>query len=299
MSKFFSIFVFLLPLYLFSANNIDQGLAIIYKKGLAHINNEDIRLALDILLQEMLKNKDILIKTEFTDDLEKAINDFKDAKADLLSMSFIYYLQEYDRIFPYVKDSWILTAKKNDSFRRFFLLVNKKSNITSLAELRGKKIGLHEADSMQELYIDTLLLEKQGVQSKEFFGEKIYYPKFSRALLKLFFNKIDACIVSKNAWDIAVELNPQIKNKLKIMNQSSDIFPPDALVLTHKTSPIYATLYENFAIKLQHDSRATQVFNIYQIAESVKVNGSSLAPIISYYKHYVELRKQLGIENAK
>jgi len=296
--KFLYILIFLIHLQLISAIKYDDGLALIYKKGLVNIDNQDVRLAAELLLKEMIVKDERQIKIDFSDDIEKIILSFQEAKADILSLSFIYYLQEYNRISPHVKDAWILIARKNDTFRRFFLVVNKKSEISSLKELKNKRIGLLELDSIQELYIDGLLLEKEGMQSQEFFREKVYYPKFSRGLLKLFFNKIDACIVSEYAWDIAVELNPQIKDKLKIIDKSADIFPPVSLILTHKKSSYYTKLYENFALGLDENSRATQIFNMYQIVQSIKVSENDLIPIREYYKHYLKLKKDKS-NNAK
>ncbi len=292
MSRFIILFLFLIPLSLFSANKEHKGVVIVYKKGLANIDNKDIRLGIEILLQEMLESEDISFKAEFTDDFEKAISDFQSVKADFLSMDFVYYMQEYDSLSPYVQDTWILITRKKNTFRRFYLLVNKKSGINSLAELKNKRIGLLESDSLQELYINTLLLENQGLKSKKYFKEKIYYPKFSRALLKLFFNKIDACIVSENTWDIAVELNPQIAKSLKFIDKSPDIFPPVSITLTHKKSPYFSKLYKDFSLKLENNSHAKQIFDMYQIVESVKVSKKDLAPIFKYYKHYLELEKK-------
>jgi ABC-type phosphate/phosphonate transport system substrate-binding protein len=298
MSKFFFIFLFLLPLYLFSASSDDKGLILIYKKGLANIYNQDIRLAVEILLKEMAKNTDILFETKYTDDLEKAIYDFQDLKVNILTMNFIYYLQEYEKISPYVQDAWTLLAKKNNNFRRFFLLVNKKSKIHSLKELKNKRIALLEKDSIQELYIDTLLLENEGVESNEFFREKVYQAKFSRALLKLFFNRIDACIVSEYVWDIAVELNPQIKNRLRIIDKSPDIFPPISVTLIRKESPEYSKMYKSFASDLRKNTRTTQFLNMYQVVESIKINESNIKPILEYYKHYLRLKK-IKFKNAR
>ncbi len=273
-------------------NTTKSAIAIIYKEGLASIDNKDVRLAMNLLLQEVTAKSQYKIQTKFLDNPEKIVKEFQNAKVNLLILDFINYLKNYEKINSSVKDRWILLSKKDNTLRRFYLLVNKKSAINSLKDLQSKTIGLLKYDSMQKLFLDYSLLKDQNQTSDTFFKEKKLFLKPSRALIKLFFNKIDACIVSEYAWDTAVEINPQFKKRLKIIQKSKDIFPPVALILIHKNSPFFSKLYEKFVFTSQMNSKSKQILNMYQAVQSVNLSEKEVQPIYTYYKEYLKLKNR-------
>jgi hypothetical protein len=258
----------------------------VYKEGYPFVENEDIRLAIDLLMEEVVSGSNLSLKTRFNDDMEEVILSFQKHRSDAISMNVLYFLQEYDRINPYIGDLWSLVESKNQLLRKFYIVVNKKSEISSIEQLKGKVMGLLEFDSMQELYLDGMTLQKYQKQSKQFFSRKQYYPKSSRALLKLFFNKIDACIVSERSWNTAVEINPQLKRNLQIIDISPEIFPTITLILTHKKSSELAKLYEKFAVASRMNAKTKQVLMMYQAAESQKLNVADLKPLRDFYNQY-------------
>jgi len=295
--KYISFCILILPFSLYAEVTADthekkESIAIIYKKGLASIDNKDVRLAVDLLLKEVTAKSKYTIKTEFSNDLKKTIDDFQHSKIDILSLGFIYYLQHYDEINDFIEDRWVLLAKKNDKFRRFLLITNKKSNINSLKDLRDKSVGLVKFDSIQDLYLDTTLLQEQKEDAASFLKTKKYYLKPSRALIKLFFNQIDACIVTEYAYNTATEINPQLKKQLKIIQRSEDIFPPIVLILTHKNSSYFSKLYEKFVFTSQMNPKTKQILNMYQTVQSVGLSDEDIQPIYRYYQTYKQLKNE-------
>ncbi len=289
--------VLLFPFLLFAnaQNEIrdsKEGLAIIYKKGLASIDNKDVRLAVNLLQQEVFSKSKHKIITKFSNDLNSTIENFQHAKIDIFSLDFIYYLKNYAKINPYIGGRWILLEKKDNKFREFFLIVNKKSAINSLKDLKSKTVGLVKNDSMQELYLDTLLLENVHQSSYKYLDKIKYYTKPSRALIKLFFNQIDACIVSKYTWNTAIELNPQLEKKLKIIKRSQDIFPPVVLTVIHKKSPYFSKLYEEFVFTSQMNVKTKEILRMYQTVQSMKLTENDIDAILKYFNKYKKLKNK-------
>lgn len=287
----------LTPIILFANSMNDlkhskEGLAIIYKKGLASIDNKDVRLAVNLLQQEVFSKSKHKINTEFSNDLNHTIQEFQKSKIDIFSLDFIYYLKNYKKINPYVGGRWVLLEKKDNKFREFYLIANKKSKINSLKDLKSKTVGLVKNDSMQELYLNTLLLEDLHTSSEKYLNKIKYYTKPSRALIKLFFNQIDACIVSKYSWNTAIELNPQLKKKLKIIKHSKDIFPPVVLTLIHKNSPYFSKLYEEFVFTSQMNVKTKEILRMYQTVQSMKLGQNDIEPILQYFDKYKKLKRK-------
>ena len=109
----------------------------------------------------------------------------------------------------------------------YLLLVRKDKNITSLKDLKNKKIMMEggRQSFVGQLWIDTLLLREGLSESKVFFSLVKNAEKPSQAVLSVFFNQTDACIVTKRAFSTMVELNPQLNNELTSLISSQELLP--------------------------------------------------------------------------
>ncbi len=273
-------------------NHSKEGLAIIYKQGLASIDNKDIRLAVNLLQQEVFSKSKYNVNTQFSNDLHHTIQEFQKSNIDILSLDFVYYLKNYEQITPYVGGRWVLLEKKDNKFREFYLITNKKSKISSLKDLKDKTVALVQNDSMQELYLDTLILEELHTSSDTYLNKIKNYTKPSRLLIRLFFNQIDACIVSKYTWNTAIEINPQLKKRLQIIKHSQDIFPPVVLTLIHKNSPYFSKIYEEFVFSSQMNTKTKEILKMYQTVQTIKLTQDDIEPILKYFNNYKNLKRK-------
>jgi len=118
---------------------------------------------------------------------------------------------------------------------RYYLLVQKDSGITSVQQLRNKKINIPNGHAAGELFLDVLLLQ-QNLPVKETFFAQIKHSKESNsAVVNLFFNKADAALVTDFTFDMAKELNPQVGKKLEILSSSDPMV--NIVVAYHKDFP--------------------------------------------------------------
>ena len=60
----------------------------------------------------------------------------------------------------------------------------------------------------------------------DFFKEIQDAKTESQAILDVFFSKSDACLVARHVFEDAIELNPAIGKKLKIIHHSKRIYAP-------------------------------------------------------------------------
>nr|WP_305891640.1 PhnD/SsuA/transferrin family substrate-binding protein [Methylomonas sp. WSC-6] len=157
--------------------------------------------------------------------------------------------------------SGMLEGRKPDNL---LLIVRTESNIQSIRDLRGERIAMLEGDELAEMYMDTLFLRtfKQGY--KNMVASIQQQTKANRIVLDLYFNKADAGLVYVNSYQVMSELNPDIKNKVKIL----DTFEVRSKNYSYirKGYPL-ANEMRQIALSFYKSARGKQILDIYKTPE--------------------------------
>ena len=105
---------------------------------------------------------------------------------------------------------------------KILLVVRAESEFKSLSQLKGKKLSIQKsiASDLGGLYLETLLLENKLPTTENFFLDTESAETSNRALVDLFFKKVDATLLSESHFQIAAELNPQILLQTRILVSS-------------------------------------------------------------------------------
>ncbi len=113
--------------------------------------------------------------------------------------------------------------KGGQIFNDYILLTEE--NIKNLAELKGSKIGIVSKSnySIPNMWLSYLLNINNLPIPNKYFSEIKESDKESQLILSVFFQQLNACIVTKNSFNLMTELNPQVGNKLKILAVSPDL----------------------------------------------------------------------------
>lgn len=107
----------------------------------------------------------------------------------------------------------------------FYLLVNSSKNFTDLKSLKNGTINILSKSRYHvvSVWLDKLLRDDKLSIKENFFKNIVYDYKATNVVLPVFFNKSDAAIVSKSAFNLLCELNPQLRKTLKIIKRSPAI----------------------------------------------------------------------------
>jgi hypothetical protein len=135
---------------------------------------------------------------------------------------------EFAQVQDLIADDVILCGVTSGSItEEYLLIVNHKSNIKQLGDLKGRTLGMLSSTraSLAATWLDTLLLRKGLKPAATFFRQVDTNPKVGNLLIPLFFGKLDACVATRKAFDTMVELNPQTGKQLEVL-ESSPLFVP-------------------------------------------------------------------------
>ena len=249
---------------------------------------KDVKIATDLLMENVLTDIDIQSEFKYYEDITTMAKDMNDGKLEYISIHPIklikyFNLDNLEKAFGEGTDD----KKALD----LILLVRKDLNIGSWKDLRGKTVLLDTNNLLHELYFDySLLLEDLGSSVNS-----LHSVRYSRSLLKLFFNKADAALVTRRSYKLAIELNPQMAQRIVLLEETnlSDIqlgFFRKGMQNNLKIKMIEAAKRFNSGVV------SRQALDIYQTEKLVETDMSVLKPIQDLQNKYYKLKKNKGIE---
>ncbi|WP_236892354.1 phosphate/phosphite/phosphonate ABC transporter substrate-binding protein [Desulfoluna limicola] len=202
----------------FESRNVGVGYI---ANTISGVDKRDAKVALEIMVRKIVMRQfpDVESSSVIYEDLETAVKALENEEIDIMTLLSTNYLE--------LRDRSIMTPKFIGSIggepeEEYVLLVKGKNNITTLHQLRNKKLIIQNggSGSISTMWLDTLLMEQALPESHLFFNSVKKVDKISMAVLPVFFGQVDACIVPKYAYETMVELNPQVGRDLNVLSES-------------------------------------------------------------------------------
>jgi ABC-type phosphate/phosphonate transport system substrate-binding protein len=216
----------------------------IFRLGFTHqlfveVNKNDVMAAARAWAQAFLQEGKIgvIFKPIVLNSLSEIRAALSGGNVEALQMTTAEFAQTRELI----SDDVILCAVTSGSItEKYLLLVNHKSNIKQLSDLKGRTLGMLSSTraSLAATWLDTLLLREGLEPAATFFGQVDTNPKVRNLLIPLFFGKLDACVATRKAFDTMVELNPQTGKQLEVLESSPPFVPTVFCFRKGYTSPL-------------------------------------------------------------
>lgn len=195
---------------------------VISNEILGDVNRTDAQASIEGVMNEVLGKTQFLVD-RIVPQIVNSIDEIKSLvnknEVDLIGLSTLNYfkLKKTLNISPIFS-----IQKKSTNGIRFVVIVKKNGNIKTLEDLRSKNI-LNLNGFEKEIVDKWLLVEmhkQKIVNPSEIIDGFTKTTTPSKRIFSVFFDKADACILSKDEFDSACELNPQLEKNLKILIQS-------------------------------------------------------------------------------
>ena len=184
----------------------------------------------------------------------------------------------------------ILNSVNGSVTEEYRILVRRDSGIKALADLKGKRIGMQQGIDldMGTLWLDTVVLQEQGMPAVDFFGEMVLQSKESRGVLGVFFGTEEACMVSLSVFETMVELNPQLGEALCDIIVSPKFIPQ--VVCFRKSYPLpRLEVYLDTVAHVHENPFGKQMLTVFGIDQLVIGNIDDLETV----KEWMELHESL------
>lgn len=167
---------------------------------------------------------------------------------------------------PRLRPGTVFLATRRHSFtERYVLLAHRNRPLGEAAPRRERRL-LIQTDVRTCLippWLDTLLaggsLGPAGAALKTMSRTETS----SKAVLQLFFCQADACVVTAAAFELASELNPQLRRDLTVLATSPEVVPAVFFFLPERAFPLKAEL-ESAIVELHETVAGSQVLTVFR-----------------------------------
>jgi len=175
----------------------------------------------------------------------------------------------------------------------YVVLVKRNSPYQKLEDLRHGKIHLlkHRDTSLLRTWIGLALMQSHLPDAESFFDSVEIHEKVNEVILPLFFGRIQAVGISRRAFSMAAELNPQIGRELRILATSPRIIPA-GFWFRKGADLAQRNAFMQAMIKLKSVTAGRQVLALYQSSGFVSAPGSVMNGTIELVHQYERLRKK-------
>jgi phosphonate transport system substrate-binding protein len=230
-----------------------------------NVPKEDIRIAVQVLSQKVARKTVGTAESriyETDSEFERAL---KTKKLDVLAFTPEEFLQLRGQ-FPL--EPIMVTESGKSHELELLLLTRKDSGISRFAELKNRTIALpSEISQFGTIYHSWLenLTMKEGARSPStFLASLIETHGASKAIMLVFFRKSDACIISRNSFEVSNELNPQLSRNLKVIASMGKLVAGIVAIRQDLTSERKQKI-RHALLTLHEDTDGKQMFVLFQL----------------------------------
>ena len=251
---------------------------------LPEASRADTQAALELWGREFvrLSGYDVPYKLIVYDDLETFISAIRSDQVDFIALGSLEYLKIRGRV---EMEPALIGEKNGKPGDEQVLLVRRDSGIRELDRLRGGKLTLLQGagGEIASLWLDNLLAKRGLPAAGRMFGAVKVVPKAQQVILPVFFRQADACIVGSNAFQTAVELNPQLGREL-VAIETSPVYPIAVTCLRTTLTNEQKDEFIRMAFRLKDTSSGKQILTLFKVDSMSRGSDRVLDPLSALVK---------------
>lgn len=254
------------------------------------VSRTDFHIALDIWMQEFTQNLDVEhTEVRLFDSVEEMLFSYNNGE-----LSFILAP-------PLVLAKYFKLDSLADGFKSInqpgqpggmAIIARKDKNIWQTSDLKNKRLSMQNNDELADVFLDTLIIPEFDQTYHQVFNSVEYMQKQNAIIHSLFFDQADVGVVHLETFELMNQLNPQIKNKIKILEK----FPSHSLYYSffHYQFPEkQRKIIIKEALNLNNSERAKEIFRNFRMVAIEMCPVESLNPFIRLNNKYNQLKKRL------
>lgn len=245
------------------------------------INLNDARAAMRVWTQEVAATRGLPVSPEIVsfdrvDDVVKALNE---SRLEAITLTAGEYWELRDRVSV---GPLLLSRTNGEAFDHYVLLVRKADQISSLTQLRGKKLVmlLSARSCIMPEWLDLELYDADLPAPADHFGDVRQEAKLSRNVLNVFFGQSDACIVTRQGFELMQELNPQVGKQLEVLLESPPVVSSFFFFRGNFVSPSRQLIIDEFTSTNENPGKS-QILTLFQQEELFQGTPEDLAETLA------------------
>ncbi|MCG7929494.1 MAG: phosphate/phosphite/phosphonate ABC transporter substrate-binding protein [Candidatus Thiodiazotropha weberae] len=250
-------------------------LAGISKDTLYDISVADAKIAFALVLNDVLKESGEFVALDVFQNKLEVEKKLLKGDLDAVFTNTLQYLELEEHLNS--NGTYIIQHGPNIK-PKFYLITKRNAGRDSLDELRGKKISIPKGYAVGNMFLDVLLMRQNHPVSKRFFSEIREASDSNSSLVNLFFGKVDAALVTDFSYEVACELNPQMRKQLTIIQVSEPLIH-QVVAVRDDFSQSKLDKIEPYFLNTQRSPNLAQSMSLFRISAIKKLTGNYLTEV--------------------
>lgn len=172
------------------------------------------------------------------------------------------------------------------------LVTNSTSGIHAFSDLRGKRLVRLSRDRLSEIFLETQCLKAAGKKCQEYLV-LTEERRDIQSVYSVFFGKADAALVALSTLHTAAELNPQIKQRLRVISDWRTTAMSFGMMTRHADLASRDIMMGSVKETLK-SPRGRQMLELFKADYLEVVDASALKPYWALLQEYRALDKARG-----
>jgi len=177
-----------------------------------------------------------------------------------------------------------------------YLMTRKDSGLERFTDLKNKTLAMPSLNvqfaSVYRAWAEVLVMKEWKGIPDDFYASVKETRNASQAIMAVFFRNAAACIVTKNAFEITTELNPQIARDLKVI-ASINRLTGGIVAFRHDLPEERKLKVRQALMTLHEDQEGQQMFVLFQLTRLTPFRIESLAGLEALYAEHQNLKSKL------
>lgn len=257
------------------------------------VPREDIRIAVQVLSQKLARKTVGSAESRIYDASIEVENDLKAGRLDVVALTpeeFIH-LRTHTALEP----AMTTVSGKNHQVE-LLLLARRDSGLNGIADLKRRTIALpsraSQFGSTYHIWLETLVMKRGESSPERFFSSLRETRNASQAIMPVFFHKIDACVVSGQAFQVTSELNPQIARELKVIARINHL-TGGIIALRQDLPEERKQRIRQALMTLHEDQEGRQMFVLFQLDRLTPYHPDHLKGLEALHGEHRSLRARM------
>jgi hypothetical protein len=227
----------------------------------ADVGLEDAKIVTKLWTETIAGKRNGVADTVIYEDIGNIEKDVKAKKVDVLALLPDDFLALKSRL---SLEAAMVTATEAGPFVKVLLLARKDKGLRRVQDLKNKNLvpANGQFSSLYQIWCETILM-REGLNAP------IKAPrKPNQAVLAVFFQQADACIVNQATFQVMTELNPQIGRELGIVAESPDL-GGGVIAFRKDYSETHKETVREALTTLHADPKGRQLLTLFQLQRLV------------------------------
>ena len=233
--------------------------------ALRSVNQADAKVAAEILIRRIVEREGYAYTTVIPRTHSEFLTGLNQDRYDFYLMFGYEYLRSRETVG--MKPTLVGVRDGKNPLNELLLLVHGDRGLD--AAKGGKLVVERGSGELPMMWLEEEFAERGMPEPASYFGTIEETDGTGKTILSVFFGKAAACIITREAFELMAELNPQLERKLTVAAASEPLLTT-VMCLSEEFQEINPGTIERIGVQLHERPDGSQILTLMRVGRLVK-----------------------------